>query len=515
MKTPRTSFLRNFIYVSGASYIEYAIGFAVSIVIARSLGPNEFGKYTFAIWLSGQLLLLATNGIANNLLKFAGEAVGANKCGQLIGIKRWHETVALFCCCAVVAGLLIFAQLAPPSIAATLTISNLVLIVLAVIFRVYYRLDVAFAQAVGDFEIASKIQSLGAVCLLGTMMACAFFKAEAHAFFSVFVGVSFLQFAVLKALVIRKLSLTKTKLEINADRVLEFRTNLFYGAPFTLVAVCTWGAPEMLFLKNLGSNEIVAFFSISLTVAKATSELCVGALGAMINSSFANEMGENGSQGVAKIIERVLPYFIIFALAGSVIGTLGTPHLITLGFGSKYIAAIPAIHVMVAAIFLYAVTIPFSAAQLIGNKPKHRLVMAAACAALNILLSYFLVHRYGLIGGAIGYSCNLALYGILCFFVSKNEFSFSLDNKWIAKIFMLWIASITIAYLFFVPDTTGKAIGFCIIFLAIFLCILIKFHFLPQITETEEMPIISANTKLVRRKFALTWSFIRKIFRRQ
>ena len=513
MNQSRTSHLRNFVYVSSASYIEYAIGFAVSILIARSLGPGEFGKYTFVIWLSGQLLLLTTNGIANNLLKFAGEAIGANARGQLSGIKRWHEAVAFLCCSVVIVGLVIFTLFAPPAIRATLTEWNVVLISLAVIFRVYYRLDVAFAQAVGDFAVASKIQSLGAVCLLGFMLACAAFKAEALAFFSVFVGVSFLQFLALKVLVIRKLNLVLTSAKLRDDRFLNFRNTLLYGAPFTLVAVCTWGAPEMLFLKNTGSNEAVAFFSISLTIAKATSELCVGALGALVNSTFATEMGKNGSKGVAKIIERVLPFFIVFALAGSVVGTLGTPLLITLGFGSKYHAAIPAIHLMVAAIFLYAITIPFSAAQLIGNRPKNRLAMAAVCAAVNILLSFFLIPLYGLIGAAIGYSCNLALYGLLCFVFVKGEFPFKLDGKWIAKILSIWLVAVVAAYLFFVPVTTGNVIGFCVTYMAVFFGALFKFQLLPQMAETGEAPPTSTFTNWLHRQIASFRNFVRKILR--
>ena len=47
----RVAVLRSIGIVTVSTYIEYALGLLMSVWIARSLGPSDFGRYAFTVWL--------------------------------------------------------------------------------------------------------------------------------------------------------------------------------------------------------------------------------------------------------------------------------------------------------------------------------------------------------------------------------------------------------------------------------------------------------------------------------
>ena len=49
----RMAALRSMALVSASTYVEYALGLFISVWIARALGPADFGRYAFTVWLCG------------------------------------------------------------------------------------------------------------------------------------------------------------------------------------------------------------------------------------------------------------------------------------------------------------------------------------------------------------------------------------------------------------------------------------------------------------------------------
>ena len=45
--------------MTGSTYISYGLGIIVSALIARDLGPADFGRYAYVVWMSGVLVVIA------------------------------------------------------------------------------------------------------------------------------------------------------------------------------------------------------------------------------------------------------------------------------------------------------------------------------------------------------------------------------------------------------------------------------------------------------------------------
>ena len=77
----RLGFLSNAAIASAGTYVEFAVALPLSIIVARSLGPSDFGHYTFAIWLTGWLVTASNNALTMTSIKFIAEARGADTPG--------------------------------------------------------------------------------------------------------------------------------------------------------------------------------------------------------------------------------------------------------------------------------------------------------------------------------------------------------------------------------------------------------------------------------------------------
>src|SRR5215470_11499263 len=73
----RMAALRSMAMVSASTYVEYALGLFISVWIARALGPADFGRYAFTVWLCGWLMTFCNHALTTSSTKFIAEAYGA------------------------------------------------------------------------------------------------------------------------------------------------------------------------------------------------------------------------------------------------------------------------------------------------------------------------------------------------------------------------------------------------------------------------------------------------------
>src|SRR5690606_17414992 len=68
--------IRAAMMIMGSTYVTYAVGLLVSIIVARSLGPEDFGRYSYVVWVAGILLALGNNGLSTTAIRFMSDLLG-------------------------------------------------------------------------------------------------------------------------------------------------------------------------------------------------------------------------------------------------------------------------------------------------------------------------------------------------------------------------------------------------------------------------------------------------------
>src|SRR3546814_5302673 len=85
----RSTIVRNTLFSSVGIYTEYFLGMLTSIIIARHLGPADFGTYSLVIWLVATGVVITNAGVSSSVIKFVAELRGAGRDGQIRSLLAW------------------------------------------------------------------------------------------------------------------------------------------------------------------------------------------------------------------------------------------------------------------------------------------------------------------------------------------------------------------------------------------------------------------------------------------
>jgi O-antigen/teichoic acid export membrane protein len=85
----RSALMRAALLTTGSTYIAFVLGLLVSVLIARVLGPEDYGRYAYVVWLSGILIMLTNNGLNMTGTKFVSEALGREEPETAARIHGW------------------------------------------------------------------------------------------------------------------------------------------------------------------------------------------------------------------------------------------------------------------------------------------------------------------------------------------------------------------------------------------------------------------------------------------
>ena len=91
----KPSALINTFYTTIATYVEFFFGLLISILIARQLGPEQFGIYSYLIWLSALSMVVVNGGVSLGCIKFIAEARANESDNDILPIYRYFKLVQL------------------------------------------------------------------------------------------------------------------------------------------------------------------------------------------------------------------------------------------------------------------------------------------------------------------------------------------------------------------------------------------------------------------------------------
>lgn len=173
---------------------------------------------------------------------------------------------------------------------------------------------------------------------------------------------------------------------------------------------------SILLLANLATPQDVAIFK----VAMMGSTLVV--LGLMaINTVIGPKISELYFQSEHKQLQRLITFSarlsVLASLPVALIFAFWGDYIITIFFGVEYINVTDSLIIIC---FAQVVNASMGSVALILNMTGHdRKTIPAVLISLfiNIILSLFLIPAYGVLGGAVGYSISMIIWNLILVFV--------------------------------------------------------------------------------------------------
>jgi O-antigen/teichoic acid export membrane protein len=397
--TRQTIFKNTFWFYAGRG-ISNVSSFILMVYIARILGANEYGRFTFALAFVSLFGVLADLGISTILIReFAGSKEREHEFQSLLSLKMFLGALML-----MVVSIGSFFITADPGIRKMIWILALYMLINNGFLGMYY----SFFQARQKMEY----QAFSEIFLaLATMAIC--FPVLFNIPSAQNLSYSYLSSTIATLVFVSLLFHFKiTPLKISWNREI-YKKFLMMSWPLTFISIL-----NSIFTNTdsvmLGAQKQItqggwynAAYRISLM-----SSVFVG----IVSGSFFPALSESFKNSMEKL-QRIWNYqmevITVLAFPLMVGGIALAAPIIEFAYGHDFAPAIPAFQILMVMAGVGLLYAPFYHALIVSHEQKKSLWAVLSGVTLNVILNIILIPRYSLYGAAIA-----SVIGQLLIFIS-------------------------------------------------------------------------------------------------
>lgn len=401
--TPTTSHLRAAALIATSTYVTTVLGFVVSIIIARSLGPHDYGQYAYLVWLTGVLVQIGNNGLNVSGIRFISECTGRGEADEARNVHYWLRNRQI----GSVAGVLVLFALSTlifkPAGWLGGTGLLLLIVVVSVSCKAFYIFNISVAKGYKKFSV----ESWSNIVITTLYTAGAGILALMHASlttFAQFFAAGSIAYMLIVTYFFRKEGIRAGTSDCNENTLSRLKPHLMWTIVLVVVATLSNKTMETLLLSSLTGPAEVGYFSIATALTRGGVDLLSSALTTMLMPLMSHAFGEGGIAKVNIILARALRYFMFLGLLLAGVGTLWSEPGILLMYGPKYEPVIDILRVMTLIGGLTLTEGAFGALLSTTDNQKLWAQISMLSIVVSVVTASALVPMYGLHGAVISHA---------------------------------------------------------------------------------------------------------------
>jgi len=380
-----------------------------TIFIARELGTEGFGAFSFALALASIMVIVGEMGLPKMVVR---ELTNHKEdVAKYIGDLTVLRLIAGLASMGIVAMILIFTPRAPDTRVPLFLIGLSLLI-----FTGLRRFFDAIFQAFEVMKYQALVDMVDILLTFGVGIALLFNGYGLMGIaFAMMVGAT-ISMAMDFIILTRKLG----KPVFTFD--LAFWKKMALGAlPFGVIGVLTFlfGYSNTVLLSIFKGDEQAGLFSSAYRVIWMLAIIPATCMTAVF--PFLARVGKSSDGRHKDAIRLVVKYLACLSLPFAALLAINAPHIIAAVYGKSYNGASPALWILAAIPLFSFAYIPLI--DLLNSQYKHRFSVIAIllCAAINTVLCLLLAPLLGLVGAAVStLVAEACLFGITIFFSWKH-----------------------------------------------------------------------------------------------
>tara|TARA_Y100000310_G_C20696429_1_gene826066 strand:+ start:3210 stop:4736 length:1527 start_codon:yes stop_codon:yes gene_type:complete len=423
------------------------------IIIARYLGPGDYGLFSLALAVVGVLVTLSLLGLPQGIVRYVAQYKARQDSKRLNGVIVTSMKLSVFMSLIFSILLYIFAesvavilfskpemlgllQLMAVAIPLTVIITNLEKVVLAFQRVEYITISRNFSENLVKVILSIIFVSLG----FGIV-----WVASAY-LFSIFVGIVLL-FYFLHNKVHRLSSVIRNRVSVS-KKLLRFSLPLLFTDVFTFLLVWT----DTLILGYFVTSADIGIYNAAVPTA-----MLVYMVPTTLRTMFYPVMSEYYSLGrnVKAFYQRVSDWLLFLTLPVAAFLVMFREEFLGFFFGDVYVEGATVLMVICLAYFVYALANTPHIMLYVKKKTKLIMFNTVVAVLVNIGLNLYLIPRYGLLGAALATGIALIVRSLLIFaeglyFMKVLPFTFRSFYPFVALIlpviiftyFQAWVSNI-------------------------------------------------------------------------
>lgn len=402
----RKAAFRSALLVTGSTYVTYATGLVVSTLIARGLGPADYGRYAYLVWLAGLLIMLFNNGLNSSGIRFVSECLGREDPRAASDMHGWLERRHHVSLVVVTAAFVLTLPLIRPAGWEGHLAMFAAIALVSAAAKAGYLFKASIAKGYGLFNVeAITTNVMSVVSLAGTVLLWVN-HAALDAYLWLFVGVS-IGHTVLTYVFIHRAKIHPTRAERPDEELLaRVRTHLVWSIVLTLVAAFTNKSVETFMLNSMAGPEAVGFFSIAAALTRGGVDLLSSGLSSILMPVMAHAYGAGGMERVNRITSDAVRYYHFLGLLLAGVGSLWAAPLVTVMYGTQFTPAILALQVMVLVGGLTLMEGAFWSLLSTTDHQRVRVWVSVLSVVVTGAAAFALIPHYGLMGALAAHAVS-------------------------------------------------------------------------------------------------------------
>ncbi len=414
--------LRNTLFGMGAQAALRIVGFIFNVLIIRTFGGAEFGRYSVVIAWAGLFSVLGDVGVTQYMTREI--ARDPEKGNQLF----WNTAALRFILAIVTIIVTVGAAIARPYDSE---------IVLAVtLYSLGYFFQALLAPLQGIMAGNQRLDFVSVLTVIGQVI---FMTAGALVLFAGLnfvwlTAVSLINFPILILLsfyVVRRYKLQPPRFHIDPST---WKNLLMAGLPFAVIQLAlTFNFQiDTLILETFRSEETVGWYNAAYNLTRALLVL-TGSLIVALPISLAREHATD-PKSILPWYYRATKFMVFLGLPLAVGGTLLSDHLIRLLYGPEYAPSAIAFAILIWDTPLLMYTALCGNLATVIQKENRAMRIYLTLAGLNLVLNLLFIPTYGLIAASMMTVAAEFTGAILFYVFFRREFGAGLGFRHIVRL---------------------------------------------------------------------------------
>ena len=379
--------VKNASWIIVCRIVQSLIALVISMISARYLGPSNYGLLNYASSVAAFVVPLAQLGFRNVLVE---EIVShPEREGQTLGTSLVMSVISsLFC----MVGCAAFVSIANAGERETLIVC--VLYSISLVFQMTEMIQYWYqAKFLSKYTSVTSLAAYAAVALYKIFLLV---TGKNIYWFAISYALDFFIISVVLLLFYKKLGNQKLSFSFSLGKQI-FARSRYYIVSNMMVTV--FAQTDKIMIKTMIGNAENGYYSTAVTCTGMTGFVFVAIIDSLRPVIFASK--KTDQKQFERNMSLLYSIIIYMALMQSVVLTVFAKPIVTLLYGSAYLAAIPLLQtITLYSAFSYMGTVR-NIWMLAEEKQKYLWIINLSGAILNVVGNFILIPLIGTVGAAI------------------------------------------------------------------------------------------------------------------
>ena len=402
-----------------------SLGYIFTLLIARLYGAETMGLYALSLTIVNIFVTVGIFGFDNALVKFVADY---NSTGRIYLVKEVYIKILLF---TIPLGLILSIILymnadlfANVIFKKERLVIFLQVIALSILPFILLRINSALFRGLKDIKLFSLFDSFGITVLniIGILIALKLFDRSDDI---IIIYIQVISLVVLMFMSFFSIKIYTSIYSVISKNMLKFNEILRVSFPMLLTSsialIMSW--TDIVMIGMFRTEGEVGIYSVVVKIATMTSVMLM-VVGAILGPKIAEFWTSKDIENLERIVKQSTK-LIFFTSLPILVVIIIFPNFILNIFGAEFKAGASALIILSINQLFYAYSGDAGMFLKMTNNQVYLLKLNLFALFLNIVLNYFLIHKFGINGAAIATTIALVVAKILANYYIREKYGFN------------------------------------------------------------------------------------------